>query len=431
MSEILRVFSLTWFSLFARISDMIAWLLVLVVLKPLYLPRYKHMIPITILLLIGGFVVQLVVDAFSRNSIALFIAHCVLWNLVMLTVLLKGRVEHKVLQAVFLGTAWLQAIQISIAFSFVLQQMNIFVHHRILTLILYFFYLSFSLKNAPPTNRFLPRKYFYSLIIVSCIGTAICLSVPLVLQSMDAQSAALLILCGGGTLLIEAITLHLANQILLQGEKDATQILWHHQRAESATLANKASAFEEESRHLRHEISHTASLVTNMINNNEYDNALNILTSLQQNMESTRSPTSGNSIIDAVLETYRSKAETMGVIFNADICLSEDVSISSLDICSMLSNMLSNALEACVDCHNPFVHIDIYPVKRYLMIRVKNRVTHEVLDENPNLHTTKPNPVLHGNGTRIMRQICNKYQGMLDFEVKDMIFCVEAFLLLS
>ncbi|MCD8023203.1 MAG: GHKL domain-containing protein [Lachnospiraceae bacterium] len=302
---------------------------------------------------------------------------------------------------------------------------------RILAVFIYLLYLYLVTRNAPSTDAPLCMDYLIGCSSVCLINIAVFYLSPLNGSSGgDVNYSSLQVLVVGGFLLSEAVMLHMVHLLISQNENHLSQVIWHNQREESAVIVNYNAALEDEYQKLQHEIRHTASLASLLIQRGEYVEAQKVLSELQQNVDNKREVHTSSSIVDTILEEYRQKASVMNVLFTADVHLTDELPVSPIDLCSMLSNMLSNALEASVNSPEPFVSIEIYPVKSYLMIRVKNRVSTDVLKDNPNLHTTKHNPATHGKGTRVMRQICEKYNGMLSFEVDNLVFNAEALLLI-
>ncbi|MDR2505960.1 MAG: ATP-binding protein, partial [Oscillospiraceae bacterium] len=137
---------------------------------------------------------------------------------------------------------------------------------------------------------------------------------------------------------------------------------------------------------------------------------------------------SGNSYVNAVLNQRLQQARAMGVPYSVDACLSERLPIAPSDLCSLLGNLLSNALEASVDAPEPFLSVTVKPVKGYLMINVRNAAGCDVMKENPDLATTKHDSDKHGFGIKIIRNIAGKYDGMTDFYMEGSIFTAQAML---
>ena len=104
------------------------------------------------------------------------------------------------------------------------------------------------------------------------------------------------------------------------------------------------------------------------------------------------------------------------------MCIRDRNLFDSLDLTVLLSNVLDNAIEACEKCEKPQLQIIISDQKNYLSILVSNSITYSVLETNPELKTTKKDKGFHGLGTVSIRNIVDKYQGMLNYSEKDGLF---------
>ena len=85
------------------------------------------------------------------------------------------------------------------------------------------------------------------------------------------------------------------------------------------------------------------------------------------------------------------------------------IGISDLNV--LIINLCDNAIEACIPIHDAEISLTIHQTKDYLMIQCTNTCLYDVLKINPHLCTTKPNPQMHGLGTRIIQEIIEKYDG--------------------
>ena len=96
---------------------------------------------------------------------------------------------------------------------------------------------------------------------------------------------------------------------------------------------------------------------------------------------------------------------------------------SDIDISILLCNLLDNSIEACLKCTlSPKIFMEIYEEKGYLHIMVKNTVDKSILKSNPYLRTTKNNNEYHGFGILSIKDIVQKYDGLMDFYEKGLLF---------
>lgn len=181
----------------------------------------------------------------------------------------------------------------------------------------------------------------------------------------------------------------------------------------------------EQSRKISHDIKNQLLLVSTMIRNEKYDEALIYLNdSVSGPNNLLRTPSSGNPTIDAVLYMEQIKAEKSGICLEINAALPRQLSISPVDISSVLFNLIDNAIEASAGIKNPYVNTVIKKDKNYILISVRNRTEIDILKNNPNLRTTKSDNTLHGEGLKIVRQIVDKNDGELDFSQEKDLFVV-------
>lgn len=154
----------------------------------------------------------------------------------------------------------------------------------------------------------------------------------------------------------------------------------------------------------------------------------------------------GNSLLNHILNEKLSLARNKGIDVKAEVENLSFEKMESMDFSALLSNMLDNAIEACVasdnaldvnvaddvdenlDGRKPEMKIKIAQAKGYETIVVKNRITESVLEKNPELKTTKSEKNEHGRGVPQIKAIVEKYEGMCDFFEEDEFFTVCAFI---
>ena len=117
-----------------------------------------------------------------------------------------------------------------------------------------------------------------------------------------------------------------------------------------------------------------------------------------------------------------------GISFVADVRLPEHLNIENIDLCSILQNLLDNAIDASKKEEVKDIHIKMCQQKNYLSITIKNRSSADVLKTNPGLLTTKADKKAHGIGTRIVKKLVDKYDGAIDYSMDSGYFVVSVLL---
>ena len=127
----------------------------------------------------------------------------------------------------------------------------------------------------------------------------------------------------------------------------------------------------------------------------------------------------GNSVVDAIINGKCGYAQTLGIRTEAAVLLPEKLHIDELSLCSVLGNLLTNAIEGAAKAENAFLRVDMRPYKDYLMIVVKNTAARDVIKENPHLLTTKKDAENHGFGLKAVEQVADWYEGTLRLEMEE------------
>ena len=132
---------------------------------------------------------------------------------------------------------------------------------------------------------------------------------------------------------------------------------------------------------------------------------------------------SGNDIVNALLRQKLIYAGSKNIQLDIQSSLPESLPIDSVDLCTVISNLLDNAIDACVVQDFPKISLSIQQAESYIHIQCVNTVTFDVCKENPGLRTTKQSGY-HGIGLQIVRRIVEKYDGIFEYHMEDMSFFV-------
>lgn len=122
----------------------------------------------------------------------------------------------------------------------------------------------------------------------------------------------------------------------------------------------------------------------------------------------------GNVSLDAILNSKLSLAEKARIKVNCKVELTQNISVSDIDLCVMIGNLIDNAVEACQKLKNDderFLRIYICIRKQQLYIAVTN-ATNEIIRKLDHEYITQKRGN-HGHGLRRIDTIVQKYQGYI------------------
>ena len=125
----------------------------------------------------------------------------------------------------------------------------------------------------------------------------------------------------------------------------------------------------------------------------------------------------GNALLDIILYEKSKDCIKNNIDFNVGIDFSKCEFIDMIDISSIFSNLIDNAIEACnkIDDNNIEKYITIKGtfIKSYYVVRCENSKTNKVIIKNNKILTSKKDKFLHGIGLDSIKSSIKKYNGEL------------------
>ena len=138
-----------------------------------------------------------------------------------------------------------------------------------------------------------------------------------------------------------------------------------------------------------------------------------------------------NDILNAILGFLSGKCSASDIALRTNV-LSSDISyFLPVDICIILTNLITNAIEASVCSQGKKILLELYVQRNYYCIRVANQIEKSVLESNPMLITTKKDKTAHGFGVASIKMLAEKYNGMTSFYERNGQFIADVWLKLS
>ncbi len=187
----------------------------------------------------------------------------------------------------------------------------------------------------------------------------------------------------------------------------------------------------EADRHARHDFKHTLNLLSQLAREEDAE-------ALRDYIRQYTKESSGiivknycsNPAINAVLNYYETKSEEEGIISTIQVDLPVPLPLSDPEFCSLIGNIMENAIEAAK--YSPA------PVRRFsISIRIQNDSTLYIVSSNDYdgelfIDSTNNNAIFsqkkeknHGIGLQSIKETVDKYHGILRISAKDMEFHVD------
>lgn len=180
---------------------------------------------------------------------------------------------------------------------------------------------------------------------------------------------------------------------------------------------------EKETKKFRHDLRSHMELISNLAKNREYEKIDSYLEKMNIKIDSFGNIiTVQNGIVDAIINQYYEKAQQSGITMEVRGRFPEECAIDAYDLCTIFSNVLSNALEAAIETEEKTISLECRYNDKNIIIVVRNSYNSEQQNGTSQWRTRKENTDYHGYGLENMKDSVEKYNGVFDIETKDNIF---------
>ncbi len=191
----------------------------------------------------------------------------------------------------------------------------------------------------------------------------------------------------------------------------------------------------DELRAMRHELKNYTFYCKALLDEKKYDELSAFFAETLESKSSVlTSFDCGNYMVNVIMNHEINAAREHGVRITTSILVPATLPYSNEDLCSLLSNLLDNGIEAASSSGAEISQIffSMCPKQAYLFIHQENSVSNDIAsDTRLSLKTTKQRQELHGYGTRIIRSIVDKYNGSIKYAMKNGMFITDVMLELS
>ena len=203
-------------------------------------------------------------------------------------------------------------------------------------------------------------------------------------------------------------------------EKEAiTDKYLNEQKSHYEYLENR----EKETKKFRHDLRSHMEVISNMANNHEYERMNSYLEKMHMKIDTFGNIiTVQNGIVDAIINQYYAKAEQSNVKMEVKGRFPADCMIDAYDLCTIFSNILSNAFEAAIETEEKFISVECRYTDTNIIIAVRNSYNSEKNNGSSQWKTRKEDTDYHGYGLENIRDSVDKYHGVFDIETKDNMF---------
>lgn len=289
-----------------------------------------------------------------------------------------------------------------------------FIFRRIIMRGLLFLLVKLLIKFPLKDNSFIPKIYWRSFLIL-----AILLEFQNYPSFIFGFTTLSVFLKYTATLVTPLLLYYFFSSAIRYYNDNISYTIENKQRQLEQRHFTEISDLYENLRQVRHDLKNHIFIMDGLLNNENYNELKSYFSQLKGSLEVLSFVDTGSYCINAVLNNKIHLAQIKDITMAVTASIPKELQIIELDICSVLGNLLDNAIEASDIATTKHITVDISFIRNYLSITVTNTVDYDVIAQNPSLYTTKYGNEAHGLGLKIIRKIANKYDGMCLFTMKE------------
>ena len=130
-------------------------------------------------------------------------------------------------------------------------------------------------------------------------------------------------------------------------------------------------------------------------------------------------------VIDAITNRAINESKEKNIAFDYSVNINERIEIDDIDLCSLLANILDNAIEACGGVNGSWIKFDCHLKNNFLYISCKNSVDGTIIKRNGKYKSSKVDEKDHGYGIKIINKVAKKNNGLVNIHNDENVFVVE------
>lgn len=211
-------------------------------------------------------------------------------------------------------------------------------------------------------------------------------------------------------------------QTIIQRERDMLDVQLRQAQTEFASLRQ----IQQNAASYRHDMRHHFAFLQGLASEERIEEIKEYLQTAQSDIDAiTPIRFCQNETVNLILSAFATKAKLSEILLTIDAKPPDSLPFSDTELCSLLSNALENAINACENIvdSNRLIKLHMYSKNNKLCIDIRNNYQTE-----PIFHQCFPvsKEQGHGFGTKNMVHIVEKHGGICQFLVKDGWFVFQA-----
>lgn len=176
----------------------------------------------------------------------------------------------------------------------------------------------------------------------------------------------------------------------------------------------------------RHDYHNHIQVLKATLENKQYDSARTYLDTIEKELQLVDTHVkSGNIMVDAILNSKLTLAKNRQIKINCEAYLPQSLFIPDVDLCTILGNILDNAIESCekVEKSQRFIRVYLSLNQSQFYLSIQNAMNEKIDEQQKKMETKKKGN--HGLGTKRVKAIVDKWKGFMSLNQQPGVFATE------
>ncbi len=283
-----------------------------------------------------------------------------------------------------------------------------------------FFYaaIKFSAKFMKSENFIYYKKDIPIILLAFAVSFVIllisCLMMSFFYSSVTLDEIAVIALSVLAIIAFDIITISLVFRLAAQHRIQKETELQLIGKSLENQYANNIREQDQVFRRMRHDFKHHMCVMDVLLGQGKIDEAREYLKNYISLTDINTYIETGNEYVNAILNSKITLAKNNGMAITSVIVGDID-GVDHVDLCNLLGNLLDNAIEAGAHTEDKTIVFKLVAEEQRIRINISNSISESVMERNLELKTSKSDVKNHGFGTKSVKEIASKYNGIADF----------------
>lgn len=261
------------------------------------------------------------------------------------------------------------------------------------------------------------NKYMFIMSMIPAISVVICCFMVYRSDKSYEQNVIYTYIAVVGIVIVNVISiLLLIMEQKVYEQKTRQQVMLSAYQQKEKDIESILDMHRQNSKQ-RHDFKNVILLIKELIRDEQYNKATEMLDKYSEGYKNNNLTeiVSDNIVLNYLLNRKINQCREAGIDM-ACYVLGNFASVDDMDLYILLENLCDNAIEAAGQCEKPSIKLQIAENNASMYIDIGNTTKGNVLNNNPDMNTTKKDKNMHGFGIMNIRDIIDKYNGNINYE---------------